>query len=241
MRGSRGKNSIGVCLKHLENHLQSADISQPHRIDENDTYKFVDDEKKAIEEAIVKHNQISNRTIRKDASVASEFIFTYSPEAENMIDDNEFEERIFSFIESEFPFAQLLRMDYHATESTPHWHILILNLTEYDTISSKEVLGGPKDFRKHQDHFAESVADLGLQRGISKEIRKKNKDKGGYNKPLWKYKAELIDNANNEISKLTTHIKSLEQTISEKMNDLSKIADDVLSDTQHWENVLDER
>ena len=241
MRGSRGKNSIGVCLKHLDNHLQSADISQLERIDENDTFQFVADEKKAIERAIEEHNQISKRAIRKDASVASEFIFTYSPEMEEMIDDNEFEDRIFAFIKSEFPYAKLLRMDYHTTESTPHWHILILNTTEHGTISSKAVLGGPKDFRIHQDHFAEYVADLGLQRGVPKEIRKQNNDKGAYNKPLWKYKSELIDNANKEISKLTTHIKALEQSISEKMNDLSKIADDVLSDTPNWENLLDER
>ena len=240
-KGSRGKNSVGVCLKHLENHLQSADISHPERMDENDTYKFVDDEKKAIEEAIVQHNQISKRAIRKDASVASEFIFTYSPEMESVIDDNEFEERMFAFIQSEFPYAQLLRMDYHATESTPHWHILILNTTEQGKISSKDVLGGPTDFRSHQDSFANYVADLGLQRGIPKEVRKKNKDKGAYNKPLWKYKSELIDNADRQISKMTAHIKALEKTIAQKMNDLSKIADDVLNDTPKWENVLEER
>lgn len=229
-RGSRGKNSLGACLRHLDRHQEASDISNPDRSDENETISRAD-VKATIEEAIKQHNERSKRKLRKDASVCSEFIFTYSPAAEENIDDDEYEERIFQFIKKEFPTAKVLRMDYHADESTAHWHILIMPTTADGRLSAREVFGGPADFQRHQTAFAECVADLGLERGIPKLKRQQANDRGAYNEPLWRYKSKQVKQAKREL-------RNVRKKINEAREELSRIADDVLDDRpqkQHFE------
>jgi len=230
IRGSRGKNSVGVCLNHLEKHLHSADISRPERTEENDSWQTVENIKKKISEAIQEHNSKSRRALRKDASVLAEFIFTYSPEAEEKIDPNEFEERIFKYLEKEFPSAKVLRVDYHADESCEHWHILILPTTERGTLSAKEVFGGPEAFRKHQDHFAECVADLGLRRGIAKEVRKQKGEKT-HHEPLWRWKAKQVEQKEKELQELNEAIcKKKEQLEKDRAKEVEEILSDIFDE-----------
>lgn len=166
----RGKNGLGVCIRHLDRHQQSADITHPEDSEYNDIEKYYEGKvENTIKKVLAKHEEVTGKALRSDSSVAVEMIFTYSPEAE--IDDNEFDERVKQFIKSEFPHMQVLRIDYHADETTPHWHVVGIPTTKDGRICAKEVLGGPAEFRKHQTNFAKMVADLGLQRGIPKAVR----------------------------------------------------------------------
>ena len=55
-----------------------------------------------IKKAIKKHNELSNKKLRKDASIGIDMIFTYSPEMENIIDKKGFFNAFKMFINNNF-------------------------------------------------------------------------------------------------------------------------------------------
>lgn len=119
----RGKNAFAVCVRHLDRHKQSADISHPEYSEYNDTELYYNGKAiNQIDQAIARHKEITGKNLRADASVAVEMIFTYSKDAP--IDDDLFDERVRQFVAKNFPSMQLLRIDYHADETTSHWHIV---------------------------------------------------------------------------------------------------------------------
>lgn len=186
----KGKNSAGVCVRHLDRHEQSADISHPEYSEYNETEKHYNGKVwDTINKALERHRETTGKELRADASVAVEMVFSYSPEAD--IDDNDFDERVKQFIASEFPSMQILRIDYHADETTSHWHMVGIPTTKDGRISAKEVLGGPAEFRQHQTNFAQMVADLGLERGVPKAIRRQRGEKVK-NTPLRSWKGQMV-------------------------------------------------
>lgn len=177
MRG-QGKHSVYASLRHLQNHDKTADISHPEKTAYNRTYLAkgfdIDHPAKMINKAVSRHNKNSIRALRKDAAVAVEMIFSYSPKAKNLQWIEEYEKKIQDFLKTEFPTFQVIRLDRHCDENSVHWHVVGVPFAkDRKRISAKEVLGGPAEMVRHQDRFAEAVAGLGLKRGISKKKTKK--------------------------------------------------------------------
>ena len=179
----RGAGSLSRSWRHLEEHGHSAEISHPERSKHNSTVVNPYVERKGLTEAtravVEAHKKASGRALRKDASIAAEMIFTFSPRSYDEQYNALFRVAVLNYIKSEFPQFQLWRLDAHADEKTYHIHAIGVFRDEQKKICTKIGLGGPAEMRQHQDKFAEAVKHLGLARGISKKVTKaKHKTKG---------------------------------------------------------------
>lgn len=223
----KGKNSAGVCVRHLDRHEQSADISHPEYSEYNETEKHYNGKVwNTINKALERHRETTGKELRADASVAVEMVFSYSPEAD--IDDNDFDERVKQFIASEFPSMQILRIDYHADETTSHWHMVGIPTTKDGRISAKEVLGGPAEFRQHQTNFAQMVADLGLERGVPKAIRRQ-RGENTRNVPLRVWKGQMVAE-NKELKDKIDYLESADYRNHLLQENVSKKAQKVIEE-----------
>lgn len=223
----RGKNAFAVCVRHLDRHKQSADISHPEYSEYNDTELYYNGKAiNQIDQAIARHKEITGKNLRADASVAVEMIFTYSKDAP--IDDDLFDERVRQFVAKNFPSMQLLRIDYHADETTSHWHIVGIPTTPDGRISAKEVLGGPATFRQHQTNFAMMVQDLGLQRGVSK-AKRKQRGENTRNVPLRVWKGQMVAE-NKELKEKIDYLESADYRNHLLAENVSKKAQKVIEE-----------
>lgn len=230
----RGKNSVSVCLNHLDKHDKTADISHPEVSENNETIKYTDNEKKAIQRAVDRHKEIVGKALRKDSSVAVEMIFTFSPSAAYRVDLNEFENRVEQFLAAEFPSMEILRIDYHEDETTPHWHVIGIPTDERGAIAPRKILGGPTAFRHHQDNFAAFCADLGLRRGVPK-VTRRARGENVRHKPLRVWKSEVVDE-NQRLKAQNDFLKSdkYRQEILEndKIQQGQKIVNEIFKDDE---------
>lgn len=175
-----GKNSVFSSIRHLENHDKgAAELAHPELSKHNKTMQsdsFMKNPTKVISKLVNRHNKNSVRKLRKDASICAEMIFSYSPSAKTLDFIEEYEKRILLFLKKEFPNFKTVRLDRHCDEESVHWHVVGICFADetHQTLSSAKCLGGRSDFREHQTAFAEMVADLGVSRGIPKEITKSN-------------------------------------------------------------------
>lgn len=166
----RAVGSFAKSWKHQKEHDKVADISRPERTHLNHTKVAPMCEgltpSQIVQKILGKHQQATGKKYRSNAACAVEMLFSFSPGAD--VNLKEFENRIFNFIKSEFPSMRLLRFDRHCDEASDHWHIIGTMTDEKGRLTIAKDLGGPAEFRKHQDRFSEFVADLGLKRGIPK-------------------------------------------------------------------------
>jgi len=185
----RGKTSVGSSWRHQQFHDKVAEISHPELSSQNSTKLFIADYetlRKTINGSIKKHNEIVAkerdtmlakgekknlpRQLRKDAAVACECIFTFSPEMAGQFDIKDWVKANMGFIKREFidKGAIPVRMDLHMDESCPHLHLMILPITKEGKISAKEYLGGAGRLSKMQDRYAKAMEQFGLTRGYSR-------------------------------------------------------------------------
>lgn len=165
LQRGHGRHSVGKSIRHLEKHLESADISRPERSHLNRSQVFYENLSAEIKGAIEIHNFFSSRALRSDAAVAFEMIFTYSPEMDEKVSSSEFYEKVRQFCHEEFKGAKTLRVDFHADETVNHFHVVMLATTPEQKISAREHLGNKAHLSQLQDRFAELCKPLGLQRG----------------------------------------------------------------------------
>ena len=203
-----GKQSIGKAIRHLDKHLESADISRPERIALDKSKVFYEDYRTDIKKAIDEHNAVSRKSLRRDASVAMEFIFTYSPEMESKINTNDFYKCIRQFFAEEFASCKVLRIDYHASESVSHFHVVALSTTPSKQLSSRFFLGDRTRMSQLQDRFAELCSSLGLKRGL----KRTGKDKP-HHLTLRQYKAKQMD----EIKRLHNIKKRVQNELQQEL------------------------
>lgn len=165
--------ALNKTLAHYRNHSKLA-LERPERSQRNIRKGFSDKEiRQRISEAVNLHNKSSTRALRKDAAVAIEFVFTYSPEMEKqmMLRQPEFVKTAALFVEKELG-CPVLRIEKHCDEASDHVHILAL-AQQNNKINARGILGGPRDMERLQTRVAELFSVFGLQRGISKQITKK--------------------------------------------------------------------
>lgn len=187
-RGSRGAGTFGKALRHLAKHSESCEISRGNmsRFNEFKSKGSYSDIMALSKQYEAEHNKYAARAMRKDASIAVELLFSYSPTEENQSPEyaNQFQKAIINFCREELPHLEVVAFARHMDEASNHWHIIALpydkDLCKY---SAKWCLGGPKEMQRLQTSFAEYCEHLGLKRGISKTItNNKHKTKREYNR-----------------------------------------------------------
>lgn len=174
-RGSRGAGTFGKALRHLERHSESAEISRREMTRHNyfksaGSYSDIMKISKRYEE---EHNKHSTRSMRKDASIGVELLFSFSANKENQSVDymKKFEAVVLDFVRKELPNLQIVAVARHMDEASNHLHIIALPYDkELCRYSAKWCLGGPKEMQRLQTEFANHCKSLGLERGISKTI-----------------------------------------------------------------------
>lgn len=79
-------------------------------------------------------------------------------------------------------------------------------------------------------HFAECVADLGLRRGIAKEVRKQKGEKT-HHEPLWRWKAKQVEQKEKELQELNEAIcKKKEQLEKDRAKEVEEILSDIFDE-----------
>lgn len=189
LQRGHGRHSVGKAIRHLEKHIDCADISRPERSHLNRSQVFYKNLSEEIKGAIELHNFNSSRSLRSDAAVAFEMIFTFSPEMEEKVNSHDFYEKIKQFCHEEFRGAKPLRVDFHADETVSHFHVVLLATTPELKISAREHLGNKAHLSQLQDRFAELCKPLGLQRGKRYHGQKKKPS----HVALKTYKAKQIE------------------------------------------------
>lgn len=106
---------------------------------------------------------------RKDAVLAVEYVMTASPEWwETASEDQQkaFFDRSMQWLESKYGKENIVTASIHNDELTPHLSAFVVPVTLDGRLSAKEFIGNRTLMRQDQTTFAESLADIGLERGI---------------------------------------------------------------------------
>jgi hypothetical protein len=110
----------------------------------------------------------TGQRLRDNNTRAIDMLMTYSQTKDipDFQDQEAFFKRCISWINKQFPYAQILTAVVHRDESTPHLQLLLAPLDERGHFNAKKLLGGPADLSKLQDSYWETVGKpAGLQRG----------------------------------------------------------------------------
>ena len=178
-----GKSDIGHTENHNErknNEYSNTDIDVGksclnYQLIKCDNYKH--DIMNRIEKGYTQE-----KAIRKDAVVATEFLFTSDKDFFDKLTKEEtssFFEKSLEFLKNEFGEQNIISATVHLDETTPHLHSLIVPITDDGRLSMKNFLDGKKDLCKFQDRYFEKISKEfpQLERGQSKTITEsKHKD-----------------------------------------------------------------
>lgn len=146
-----------------------AENADPNLKDDNISFKKFED--LTLNQSINKHlSECGITKIRKDAVKAVEILCTASPEFFN---GNEIDDKLMAFcsqatdyINGKFGRKNVMSIDVHLDEKTPHIHYVVVPITKDNKLSAKTVCGNRKDYQQLQDEFSGKMKNLGLQRGI---------------------------------------------------------------------------
>jgi hypothetical protein len=110
---------------------------------------------------------------RKNAVLAVEMLFTFSPEMKGKITVDEWVKAHKKFIFDEFPNGSVLSAHLHLDETTPHIQLIIAPIIKKTVrkkiqwrLACKDYFGTPEKLRQYQDRYANAMSPFGLERGI---------------------------------------------------------------------------
>lgn len=70
-----------------------------------------------------------------------------------------------AFLQEEFGKENIVKLELHRDEKTPHFHAIVVPLTRDGRLSAKEVVGDRNKLKAFQDRYAEKMKVFGLERG----------------------------------------------------------------------------
>lgn len=188
------------------------------------------DYKKEVQKIIFR-NVKSEKKIRKDAVLISEFLITSDTDFFDKLSPEE-QKRYFEtakdFIADRYGQQNVIYATVHNDEKTPHMHVGIVPVTEDGRLSAKEVIGNRMQLVKLQDAFNAHVKTHGfdLERGLSRSGRK--------HLDMPKFKQATVFEAEKEAT------AKYEQTIS-KIKDIgekTKAVEDIPDPTRMMGRVM---
>lgn len=110
------------------------------------------------------------KAIRKDAVKALKVVLTGSHDQMKALEKDkakftEWKEANLKFMSEKFGRENLVRFTLHMDETTPHIHAIVVPLTPDGELSTKKMLGGPKELAQLQTEYANAMKTFGLSRG----------------------------------------------------------------------------
>lgn len=150
-------------LKHnkreILRELDSASQIDPTRTSMNYSLLEVKSSKELMQQvnlAIVLFEKNSGKSIRRDAVVAIEILFSV-PATRKDIDLQQYFADCLDWATKEFAPAELLTADVHLDESNPHTHVIFLCVTHKRLVASS-VVGYKNKFHDRRENFYRQVA-----------------------------------------------------------------------------------
>lgn len=124
---------------------------------------------RGTDEAMGKLRELLPEKRRKDAVLAIEYVMTASPEwweKATPAQQADFFDRSQRWLADKYGADRVVVATVHQDETSPHLSAFVVPLTKDGRLSAKEFIGDRAKMRKDQTTYAESVRDLGLDRGI---------------------------------------------------------------------------
>ena len=168
--------NIGGLSAHCERTMEVPNASKEHQhlnehpIGSND---MVQDVKNRLKEAGITQ-------IRKNGVLAFEVVLSASPEFFKMSHEEggeitfrngngyqKWKKQSMDWLHKEFG-KNLVNVHLHLDEKTPHFQALIVPIDEKGKLNCRDFLGGREKLSQMQDRYADSIADLGIDRGVKK-------------------------------------------------------------------------
>lgn len=161
-------------LKAAHNHNATQE-HRPKHADPDKPVRIVAGSANALDEfnALVEQH---NCTVRKNAVTAIEHVCSFSPEAVDKINLDQWVKDTVDFFKQHYGESNMLQAALHTDEKTPHLHIIVAPMIEKKhkkglktTLSARDWIGGPdgpKKLERLQTAYAAAVAHHGLERGI---------------------------------------------------------------------------
>lgn len=171
---NKTSKSGGKCMNKTLAHYRHHDklpLEHPENTAQNRSYGLSDKEIRArVKNAIQAHNEANKKRFRSDSAVLIECLFSFTPTAK--VNIKEYCKTLLSFVKTEL-HCDILRLEYHADESSKHFHVLLLPFDKKSkTLSANKVLGDHKNMERLQTVVAQYFEHLGLERGIPKKYTK---------------------------------------------------------------------
>ncbi|MBX9808261.1 MAG: plasmid recombination protein [Flavobacteriaceae bacterium] len=69
------------------------------------------------------------------------------------------------FLEQEYGKENIVKLELHRDEKTPHFHAIVVPLTKEGQLSAKKIVGNRNDLKAFQDRYAAAMKPFGLERG----------------------------------------------------------------------------
>lgn len=235
----KSAGSVGGQADHVERKRQTLN-ADPDRLELNQRLVGSDDPKADVLERL----EETEVEVRKGAVIAIDVFMTASPEhfKSNHPDDpnwKAFQERALEFLRKEYGADNVVHAVAHHDETSPHLHAIITPIrsktikvgrktkterTE-NRLCARDWLGGDRyTLSKLQTRFADSVKDLGLDRGIERSVAKHEDIKRVYG--LGKKIQELepiIKESNNLKSEISDLIGEKSKLSSERDNAIRQL------------------
>ena len=156
--------TVASCHNGRQLEPSNADPSRSHlNQHSHDSSPIVDRWQKRIDEAGIKK-------VRKNAVHGIEVFLGYSPEAK--INPEQWRRATQNWLTETFGEDNILQLDLHLDETTPHVQAIIVPITEDGRLTAKEWLGGREKLSDMQDSFARATEEFGLKRGTKGSSRK---------------------------------------------------------------------
>ena len=176
------------------------------------------DYKKEIQQ-VISENVKSEKKVRKDAVLLSEFLITSdSSFFENLAPDEQrrYFETAKDFIADKYGEHNIIYATVHNDEKTPHMHVGLVPVTDDGRLSAKDVFGNRLQFVKLQDDFNAHVKAHGfdLERGVSSS--RKHLD-------MAKFKAMTAYEAEKEATQKSEQVLSNIQEIDKKVKAIEDV------------------
>ena len=139
----------------------------PELREQNFTFRQFEDEtlRQTTKRLMAAQQERTGRAVRKDATVMVDFVLTFSPEMVGKIDMGAWFKANVDWLHREFGAKNLLRLDMHFHESSPHLHAIVSPLDEKGNFNFKKHVKHISQLVAMQDRYAKAMERFGLERG----------------------------------------------------------------------------
>ncbi|EJT6475629.1 plasmid recombination protein [Clostridium perfringens] len=161
---------IGHALGHNKR-LRNVKNADKDRKGLNTSVMYVENVQKHIKELDKLHKKTTGKKARKDAVRVIEVLMTSDKEFFERVPDSEYFETCRNWLVDIFGEENILSMDIHRDERTPHAHFLVTPVRD-NQYACKKIINGRNAVRGLQNSFYDSVKHFGLERGELVEYTK---------------------------------------------------------------------